>query len=193
MTLRMQGLLLRFLETGELQKVGSDHAGGRVERARHRRHQPRPPRRIGAGPVPRGPLLPAQRHPPHRAATARAPRGHPGPGRALPPRGSRATAAPSKSLASGCDDAAMVEYPWPGNVRELENAIERLRRQGRAARRQRRRPAAGDPDAAQRVAAPEARASPHRGRRSLSSVSSRSRNRSGHVGLPALHAARDHP
>ena len=27
MTLRMQGLLLRFLETGELQKVGADHAG----------------------------------------------------------------------------------------------------------------------------------------------------------------------
>ncbi|MGE0592987.1 MAG: sigma-54 interaction domain-containing protein [Vicinamibacterales bacterium] len=31
MTLRMQGLLLRFLETGELQKVGSDRALGRVD------------------------------------------------------------------------------------------------------------------------------------------------------------------
>ena len=30
MTLRMQGLLLRFLETGELQKVGSDRATARV-------------------------------------------------------------------------------------------------------------------------------------------------------------------
>src|SRR5512145_3141783 len=30
MTLRMQGLLLRFLETGELQKVGSDRATGIV-------------------------------------------------------------------------------------------------------------------------------------------------------------------
>jgi transcriptional regulator with PAS, ATPase and Fis domain len=30
MTLRMQGLLLRFMETGELQKVGADRAGGRV-------------------------------------------------------------------------------------------------------------------------------------------------------------------
>src|SRR5438477_6513234 len=30
MTLRMQGLLLRFLETGELQKVGSDASVGRV-------------------------------------------------------------------------------------------------------------------------------------------------------------------
>src|ERR671912_964680 len=31
MTLRMQGLLLRFLETGELQKVGSDRATARVD------------------------------------------------------------------------------------------------------------------------------------------------------------------
>ena len=30
MTLRMQGLLLRFMETGELQKVGADRATGRV-------------------------------------------------------------------------------------------------------------------------------------------------------------------
>jgi transcriptional regulator with PAS, ATPase and Fis domain len=30
MTLRMQGLLLRFMETGELQKVGADRAAGRV-------------------------------------------------------------------------------------------------------------------------------------------------------------------
>jgi anaerobic nitric oxide reductase transcription regulator len=31
MTLRMQGLLLRFLETGDLQKVGSHRANGRVD------------------------------------------------------------------------------------------------------------------------------------------------------------------
>ena len=31
MTMRMQGLLLRFMETGELQKVGSDRTGGRVD------------------------------------------------------------------------------------------------------------------------------------------------------------------
>src|SRR5262245_19888567 len=31
MTLRMQGLLLRFLETGELQKVGADRVIGRVD------------------------------------------------------------------------------------------------------------------------------------------------------------------
>ena len=33
MTLRMQGLLLRFLETGELQKVGSDRAVAQRERS----------------------------------------------------------------------------------------------------------------------------------------------------------------
>jgi transcriptional regulator with PAS, ATPase and Fis domain len=31
MTLRMQGLLLRFMETGELQKVGADRTAGRVD------------------------------------------------------------------------------------------------------------------------------------------------------------------
>jgi transcriptional regulator with PAS, ATPase and Fis domain len=31
MTMRMQGLLLRFMETGELQKVGSDRTNGRVD------------------------------------------------------------------------------------------------------------------------------------------------------------------
>jgi two-component system nitrogen regulation response regulator NtrX len=31
MTLRMQGLLLRFLETGEIQKVGADRSGSRVD------------------------------------------------------------------------------------------------------------------------------------------------------------------
>src|SRR5512143_338222 len=31
MSLRMQGLLLGFLETGELQKVGADRVGGRVD------------------------------------------------------------------------------------------------------------------------------------------------------------------
>ena len=37
------------------------------------------------GPLPRGPLLPAQRHPDLRAAAARAPRGHPAARGALPP------------------------------------------------------------------------------------------------------------
>ena len=35
MTLRMQGLLLRFLETGEIQKVGAERVATRHQRARH--------------------------------------------------------------------------------------------------------------------------------------------------------------
>ena len=44
MTLRMQGLLLRFLETGELQKVGADRVDGPRQRPRHRGDQPQPAR-----------------------------------------------------------------------------------------------------------------------------------------------------
>ena len=39
MTLRMQGLLLRFLETGELQTVGADGGGTGRQCARHCRDQ----------------------------------------------------------------------------------------------------------------------------------------------------------
>ena len=93
MTLRMQGLLLRFLETGELQKVGADRARRPRQRPRHRRDQPQPARHDRAGHVPRGPVLPPERHPPDRAAAARAPRGHPGADRALPRRSSPRTTA----------------------------------------------------------------------------------------------------
>ena len=84
MTLRMQGLLLRFLETGEMQKVGAERVGTARQRPRHRRHQPQPARPDRAGAVPRGPVLPAERHSPRGAAAARAPRGHPAADRALP-------------------------------------------------------------------------------------------------------------
>ena len=78
MTMRMQGLLLRFMETGELQKVGSDHTGGRVDvrviAATNRNLRDM----VSQGSVPRGPVLPAQRHSPDGTAAARAARGHPG-------------------------------------------------------------------------------------------------------------------
>ena len=81
MTLRMQGLLLRFLETGEMQKVGAERAGRRVDVrviAATNRNLQRPDR---PGPVPRGPLLPPQRHPLLGAAAARAQGRHPRPDR----------------------------------------------------------------------------------------------------------------
>ena len=74
MTLRMQGLLLRFLETGELQKVGAD-GGSRLVNVRVIAATNRNLREmIAQGHVPRGPVLPPERHPHRRAAAARAPR-----------------------------------------------------------------------------------------------------------------------
>ena len=79
----MQGLLLRFMETGELQKVGADRIAGRVNvrviAATNRNLRDM----ISAGHVPRGPVLPPERHPSDGAAAARAPRGHSGADRLL--------------------------------------------------------------------------------------------------------------
>jgi two-component system response regulator AtoC len=125
MTLRMQGLLLRFLETGELQKVGADGEGRvvnvRVIAATNRNlrdmiaqgtfredlfyrlnviHIVVPPLRERREDIP---LLAAQFL-------------------------SRFTQANDSSIAE-LSPAAMKglhEYSWPGNVRELENVIERL-------------------------------------------------------------------
>ena len=86
MSLRMQALLLRFLENGEIQAVGSDQPQARVDVrvvAATNRNLTRPDRRR---PVPRGPVLPAARHPPPRAAAPGAARGHSGADRAFPRR-----------------------------------------------------------------------------------------------------------
>ena len=126
MTLRMQGLLLRFLETGELQKVGSERMGSvvnvRVIAATNRnlRHL------IDQGQFREDLFYRLNvihlRIPPLRDRRADIP--------ALvehffdkfsQKRGSHA-------LVSFAPDAMQVlmEYAWPGNVRELENVIERL-------------------------------------------------------------------
>ena len=80
----MQGLLLRFLETGEIQKVGTDRAAVasnvRVIAATNRNLR----EMIAAGDVPRRPFLPAERHSPRRATAARAPRRHRRPHRPFP-------------------------------------------------------------------------------------------------------------
>jgi len=127
MTLRMQGLLLRFLESGELQKVGSDRPSGRVNvrviaatnrdlrtlivEGKFREdlfyrlnviHLVVPPLRDRRSDVPtlvEHFLSRFERH-----------NGHSGYARSL----------------SAETMTALVEYPWPGNVRELENVIERL-------------------------------------------------------------------
>ena len=72
MSLRMQALLLRFLENGEIQAVGADHVADavdvRVIAATNRNLR----ELVAAGAVPRRPAVPAARHPPPRAAAARA-------------------------------------------------------------------------------------------------------------------------
>jgi transcriptional regulator with GAF, ATPase, and Fis domain len=125
MTLRMQGLLLRFLETGEFQKVGADNAGGhvnvRVMAATNRNLG----EMIGQG-IFRKDLfyrlnvihlnVPPLRERPddiqalvHHfrsqfAATNRLPIAH----------------------VSPAAMKALTDYSWPGNVRELENVLERV-------------------------------------------------------------------
>ncbi len=124
MTLRMQGLLLRFLETGELQKVGADQTAGRVNvrviAATNRTlrdmiaqgqfredlfyrlnviHLVAPPLREHKDDIP---MLVE-----HFLARFAAD------GRFVP-----------KEITPEAF-ATMMDYSWPGNVRELENVIER--------------------------------------------------------------------
>ncbi len=125
MTLRMQGLLLRFMETGELQKVGADRVQGRVNvrvvAATNRNlrdmitegtfredlfyrlnviHLTVPPLRERREDIP--PLI--------DYFMARFTRGQGHTVRSISPEVNK----------------LLCEYAWPGNVRELENVIERL-------------------------------------------------------------------
>ena len=125
MSLRMQGLLLRFLETGELQKVGCDDGGRRVSvrviAATNRNlremivqgtfredlfyrlnvlHIVIPPLRERRDDIPA-----LVEHFLFRYASGR--------------RG-------PMTVVSKAAMTALMAYSWPGNVRELENVIERL-------------------------------------------------------------------
>jgi transcriptional regulator with PAS, ATPase and Fis domain len=126
MTLRMQGLLLRFLETGELQKVGAERNGSAVnvrviaatnrnlrhliEQGQFREdlfyrlnviHLRIPPLRDRRGDVPE--LI---QHFLDRFSQKRA--------------GARQVTFTPEAM------QMLTSYAWPGNVRELENVIERL-------------------------------------------------------------------
>ncbi len=190
MTLRMQGLLLRFMETGELQKVGADRAMGRVNvrviAATNRNlrdmitegtfredlfyrlnviHLTVPPLRERREDIPA--LIDF-----------------------FLARFTRTNGHPVKHIS---DEARklLCEYSWPGNVRELENVIERLVVTGRNESVGARRSPDGDPDAADDRPASEARAPAHRRGRSLQEARRGARivlDRR----LSALHAARDH-
>jgi transcriptional regulator with PAS, ATPase and Fis domain len=125
MTLRMQGLLLRFLETGELQKVGSERAGRRVDvrvvAATNRNLQDL----IAQGQF-REDLYYRLNviHfwvPPLRERREDIPT-------LIQYFLSRFTGANGTPVKGIEPDAfqSLCDYAWPGNVRELENVIERL-------------------------------------------------------------------
>ena len=83
LSLEVQAKLLRVLQEGQLERLGSPKTIQR-ERPSHRGHQPRPGRGFAQRPLPGGSLLPAQRVSHPRAAAARAGRGHPDAGLGLP-------------------------------------------------------------------------------------------------------------
>jgi transcriptional regulator with PAS, ATPase and Fis domain len=125
MSLRMQGLLLRFLETGELQKVGADRAVARVN-----------VRVIAATNRPLGDLITQGLFredlfyrlnvihlivPPLRERREDI--------LAMVEHFLQRFTSTNRSIVESIAPealAALVEYSWPGNVRELENVIERM-------------------------------------------------------------------
>jgi transcriptional regulator with GAF, ATPase, and Fis domain len=125
MTLRMQGLLLRFLETGELQKVGADRSNAvvdvRVIAATNRSLKDM----IVTGQF-REDLyyrlnvihleVPSLRQRPDDIPQLIA---H------FLRRFTRTNGAGPLEISEEAR-AAMVAYPWPGNVRELQNIVERV-------------------------------------------------------------------
>ena len=125
MTLRMQGLLLRFLETGELQKVGAD-GSGRIVNVRVIAATNRDLREMIKQGTFREDLFYRLNviHivvPPLRDRREDIP--------VLAHQFLTQFSASSRSGITGVSPEAMkalTEYSWPGNVRELENVIERL-------------------------------------------------------------------
>src|SRR5919106_3767536 len=125
MTLRMQGMLLRFLETGELQKVGADRIVGRVD-VRVLAATNRNLRDMIAQGTFREDLF-YRLNVIHLAVSPLRERREDIAGLTkhfLAYFTQRVT-----SVARNISPEAMTaltEYHWPGNVRELENVIERL-------------------------------------------------------------------
>jgi len=125
MTLRMQGLLLRFLETGEIQRVGADggarHVNVRIIGATHRNLRDMIAQgsfredlyyRLNVIQINVPPLRERREDIPELVTHFL----------------QRFVAANRSPIASVSPEAmkALVAYSWPGNVRELENLIERM-------------------------------------------------------------------
>jgi transcriptional regulator with PAS, ATPase and Fis domain len=125
MTLRMQGMLLRFLETGELQKVGADRIVGRVD-VRVLAATNRNLREMIAQGTFREDLF-YRLNVIHLAVSPLRERREDIAGLTkhflayFTQRGTSVVRNISPEAMT-----ALTEYHWPGNVRELENVIERL-------------------------------------------------------------------
>jgi two-component system, NtrC family, response regulator AtoC len=131
MTLRMQGLLLRFMETGETQKVGSDRAKGHVN-VRVIAATNRNMREMIAQGTFREDLF-YRLNVIHLTVPALRERREDIP--ALIDHFLRQFTRSGSSPVTGISPEALrllAEYSWPGNVRELENVIERLVVTGRS-------------------------------------------------------------
>jgi two-component system response regulator AtoC len=131
MTLRMQGLLLRFMETGELQKVGADRIQGRVN-VRVVAATNRNLREMIAQGTFREDLF-YRLNVIHLTVPALRERREDIPAliEYFLARFTRNSDHPVKRISP---EAAklLCDYSWPGNVRELENVIERLVVTGRS-------------------------------------------------------------
>ena len=179
MTLRMQGLLLRFLETGELQKVGAD-GGGRHVNVRVIAATNRNLREMISQGTFRDDLF-YRLNVIHIVVPPLRDRREDIPALVEHFLGSYVAAnrSPITGRLAGGDEGADATTRGPGNVRELENVIERLVVNARARRSSSRtcRPRSGRRTPS--VLRPQARAPPHGRRRSLQAADRKAANRSG--------------
>ena len=125
MTLRMQGLLLRFLETGEIQKVGAHRSASRVDVRTIAATNANLPDLIAKG-LFREDLF-YRLNVIHLVVPALRERKDDLP--VLVEHFLARLSQPGTHVARAISPAAMallMEYQWPGNVRELQNVIERM-------------------------------------------------------------------
>ena len=135
MSTRMQVVLLRFLESGEIQRIGADRSHTRVNVRLITATNSRPAGADRLGRVPRRPLLPAERHPADHSAAARARGRHPAARQLLPellqPASTRSTASEITLGRDGRADGVSL-------ARQHPRAQERRRARGPEDRRARR-------------------------------------------------------